>query len=111
VSLFGPLAGLVALLLIGQGFFWVVRAEYSLGWHWWYLFVGSGLVLVLLSIFVPSPIISGFIGIAGASLAWGSTELKAQAERVRLGWYPANTRPKRRPPLWRLFSRLAPPSL
>ncbi|MGA2545417.1 MAG: DUF4491 family protein [Rectinemataceae bacterium] len=111
MSLFGPLVGILSLFVIGLGFFWVIRAERSLGWRWWYVFMAAGLVLVLLSIFAASPLLSCILGIAGASLAWGSTELKAQAARVRLGWYPANPRPKRIPPLWRLFSRFVPPSL
>jgi hypothetical protein len=111
MSLFGPLMGLAALALIGAGFFWVIRAEYSLGWPWWYLFAAGGLALVLLSLALPSPLVSGLFGIAGASIVWGSTELEAQAGRARLGWYPSNPRPKPNPPLWRFFSRFRPPRL
>ncbi len=111
MSLFGPLMGLAALALIGVGFFWVIRVEYGLGWRWWYLFMAAGLALVFLSIFANSPILAGLLGIAGASLVWGSTELKAQSERARLGWYRTNPLPKPLPPLWKFFSRLHPPRL
>lgn len=111
MSLVGPLAGLVSLFAIGLGFFWVIRTERALGWQWWYVFMGAGIVLVLLSIFAGSPLLSGLLGILGASLVWGSTELKAQAARVELGWYAANPKPKRLPPLWKLFSRFHPPRL
>ncbi len=111
MSLFGPFMGLLALIIIGLGFFWVIRAERALGWQWWYVFAGAGLTLVVLSIFAESPLFSGLLGIIGASLVWGSTELKAQAARVELGWYTANPKPKRLPPLWKLFSRFHPPRL
>ena len=88
MSLFGPLVGLLSLFVIGLGFFWVIRAERSIGWRWWYVFMAAGLVLVLLSIFAASPLLSCI-----------------------LGWYPANPRLKRVPPLWRFFSRFVPPSL
>jgi hypothetical protein len=111
VSFFGLVVGAMALVVIGLGFFWVVRAEYALGWRWWYVFMGAGLVFVVLSVFAPSPFVSCILGVAGASLVWGSTELAAQAARAGLGWYPANPRPKPLPPLWKLFSRLPPPRL
>ncbi|MGO8695749.1 MAG: DUF4491 family protein [Rectinemataceae bacterium] len=111
MSLFGLLAGLIALFAIGLGFFWVIRAEFGLGRRWWYVFMGAGLVLVLLSIFAGSPLLSCLLGIAGASLVWGSTELGAQAARAELGWYPANPRRKPLPPLWRFFSRFRSPRL
>ena len=111
MNAFGPLLGLAALALIGLGFAWVVRVEYSLGWRWWYVVLTLGLALAIVSIFIPSPFLSGLAGAAGASLAWGSTELAAQAERVRAGWYPTNPKAKRPPPLWRLFSKISPPRL
>jgi hypothetical protein len=111
MSLFGPFMGLLALIIIGLGFLWVIHAERALGWQWWYVFMGAGLVLVLSSILLFSSFLSGLLGIAGACLVWGSTELKAQAARVELGWYAANPKPKRLPPLWKLFSRFHPPRL
>ena len=51
MSLFGPFMGLLALIIIGLGFFWVICAERALGWQWWYVFAGAGLTLVVLSIF------------------------------------------------------------
>jgi hypothetical protein len=111
MNLFGPLAGLLALLVIGLGFLWVIRVEYALGWRWWYVFMGAGLVLVFLSIFADSALLSCLLGTAGASLVWGSTELKAQAARAELGWYPANPGQKPLPPLWRFLSKFAPPGL
>lgn len=111
MSLFGPLAGLLALVFIGLGFLWVVRAEYELGWQWWYLLLGAGAALVLASAFFSSALLSCILGIAGASLAWGAFELEAQAGRARQGLYPVKTGSKPKPPLWRLLSRIHPPRL
>jgi len=111
MSLFGPFMGLLALIIIGLGFLWVIHAERALGWQWWYVFMGAGLVLVLSSILLSLSFFSGLFGIAGACLVWGSTELRAQAARVELGWYPANPRRKPNPPFGRFFSKFHPPRL
>ena len=76
-----------------------------------YVFAGAGLTLVVLSIFAESPLFSGLPRHHRSFPVWGSTELKAQAARVELGWYTANPKPKRLPPLWKLFSRFHPPRL
>ena len=111
MSCFGPLMGLAALACVGLGFFWVIRVEYSLGWQWWYLFAFAGIAVLLCSLLVPVALLSGLLGVAGASLVWGATELPAQSERARRGWYPSKGSPNPEPPLWALFSRLKPPKL
>jgi len=40
----------------------------------------------------------GAVGHVGASIIWGSTELKEQAVRAEIGWYPFNPKPKPQPP-------------
>ncbi len=107
----GPLLGLASLAVIGLGFFWVVKAEYALGLAWWLWFALAGLLLVGSSLLVGEPLLSALLGMTGASGVWGSTELKAQALRVERGWYPANPRPKPRPPLESLTRKLKAPSL
>lgn len=94
----GPFLGFVTLALIGLGFAWVIRLEYRLGWQWWPYVMAAGIVLLLASLFMPGFWASALTGIAAASLIWGSVELPEQAERVRRGWFPANARPKPRPP-------------
>lgn len=111
MSAFALLVGLSALAFVGLGFFWVVRVEYSLGWQWWYLFACAGLLVVLCSLFVPLPFLSALLGAAGASGLWGSTELRAQSERARRGWYPSKDSRRPLPPLWSRFSRFRPPKL
>ena len=78
--------GLFMLLAIGFGFFWVIKLEY---------FLAGGLLICLLSLFMPSFNSSALLGIIGGSIVWGATELPGQEERVRRGLFPAN--PRRRP--------------
>jgi len=107
----GPLLGLASLAVIGLGFFWVVKVEYALGLAWWPWFMLAGLLLIASSLFVGESLLSALLGIAGASVAWGSTELRAQALRVERGWYPANPKAKPRPPLESIIRKLKAPSL
>ncbi len=98
MNFFGLGLGLVTLLIIGLGFVWVIRGEYSLGYLWWPYAIGLGVALIAASLFVPSIWGSALLGILGASLAWGATELKEQAVRAEIGWYPFNPKPKPQPP-------------
>ena len=49
-----------------------------------------GVLFIVLSIFVNIDWVSAMIGVLGATFVWGSTELKEQAVRTELGWYPFN---------------------
>lgn len=99
MNFFGLGLGLATLLIIGLGFVWVIRGEYYLGYLWWPYFMAAGFLLVGVSVLVGSDWGSALLGVFGASLIWGSTELKEQAIRAELGWYPANPRRKPDPPL------------
>jgi len=90
----GVYLGLFMLFCIGFGFLWVIKLEYYLGAKVWKAVLGIGLLLCLASLFLPSFTASAMLGIFGGSVAWGATELPAQAERVQRGVFPAN--PKRK---------------
>jgi hypothetical protein len=90
MNLTGIYLGFFMLFSIGFGFFWVIKVEYTLGAHLWKTVLGFGLLICLASLFVPSFSVSALLGILGGSVAWGATELPAQAERVRRGSFPAN---------------------
>ncbi|MBE0408668.1 MAG: DUF4491 family protein [Anaerolineales bacterium] len=107
----GLVLGIITLFIIGLGFLWVIRGEYYLGFLWWPYFMGLGISLVTISLFVPSLWASAILGIFGASLVWGSTELKEQAVRAELGWFPFNPRPKPNPPLARIIKKWPAPHL
>jgi len=111
MNFIGVAMGFIALGLVGFGFFWVVRLEFGLGWTWWPYVILAGVAFVALSLFLPSPFFSALAGAFGASLIWGATELRNQAIRVDLGWYPANPEGKRKPPLESIIRKLKAPDL
>lgn len=87
---FGLVAGIATLLIIGLGFPLVIQGERLLGYRWWPYIMAAGIVLVVISAFIPADWLSVVIGVLGATFAWGSTELKEQAVRAELGWFPLN---------------------
>jgi hypothetical protein len=110
MNFFGLWLGIATLLIIGLGFFWVIRGEYYLGYLWWPYVMGLGFVTIALSVLIAADELAALIGVCGASLIWGATELRDQAVRAELGWYRFNPH-KRRPPLAKWIERIPPPSL
>ena len=86
----GILSGLFMLLMIGFGFFWVIKLEYYVGAHIWKWVLAVGVIICLASLWVPFFWGSALLGISGGSIIWGATELPDQEERVRKGMFPAN---------------------
>ena len=107
---FGVLAGVFTLFIIGLGFVWVIRGERYFGYLWWPYVLGLGILCVVGSLFVPNDWGSLLSGAIGASLIWGSTELKEQAVRGELGWYPFRER-KILPPFAGIIKKWKAPSL
>ena len=87
---FGFLIGLLTLLIIGLGFPLVMRGERYFGYLWWPYMMGLGILIIIASLFVQNDWLSVIIGVLGATFVWGSTELKEQAVRTEVGWYPFN---------------------
>ena len=85
---FGFWLGIATLFIIGLGFVWVIRGERYFGSLWWPYVMGAGVLSILGSLFIPNNWASALLGVFGASLIWGSTELKDQAVRGEIGWYP-----------------------
>lgn len=108
--MFGILLGISTLFIIGLGFVWVIRGERYLGYLWWPYIMAFGALLVLASLFVRSDWASALLGAVGASFVWGSTELKEQAIRTELGWFPHNPH-KILPPLANIIERWKAPHL
>lgn len=107
---FGIVIGVATLCIIGMGFGWVIRGERFFGYLWWPYVMGAGILLMVLSLVVINEYASALIGATGASLLWGSTELKEQAVRGELGWYPFHAR-KIRPPFAEIIKKWRAPSL
>lgn len=110
MNFFGLLLGIATLFIIGLGFVWVIRGERYFGYLWWPYVLGLGVVLIVVSVFFTSDWASALIGVFGASLIWGSTELKEQAVRAELGWYPFRAK-KISPPLKKWIKKIPAPHL
>jgi hypothetical protein len=111
MNFFGLILGLATLLIIGLGFVWVIRGEYYLGYLWWPYILGLGILIVIGSLFLASVWGSALMGVLGASLIWGSTELKEQAVRAEIGWYPFNPKKKPDPPYVERINKWPAPHL
>ena len=110
MNFLGPGLGIATLFIIGLGFVWVIRGEYIFGYLWWPYVMGLGIALVVVSLLIRSNWGSALLGAFGASLIWGSTELKDQAVRAELGWYRFNAK-KRQPPLANTIKKWRAPHL
>ncbi|MCS6908374.1 MAG: DUF4491 family protein [Anaerolineales bacterium] len=106
----GILVGIITLPTIGLGFLVVILIERWLGWLWWPYLLGLGVFLVIGSMFIENDWCSAWLGVGGATLAWGATELKKQARRAELGWFPYNPN-KIQPPFKEKIGRWKAPSL
>jgi hypothetical protein len=107
---FGILIGLITFVIIGLGFPLVIRGERHFGYLWWPYMMGLGLLIIAASLFIKNDWLSVIVGVTGATFAWGSTELKDQAVRAELGWFPFNA-DKIKPPLESIIKRWKAPHL
>jgi uncharacterized protein DUF4491 len=110
MNTFGLLAGIATCFVIGLGFPLVIRGERIFGYLWWPYMLGVGIVLIFGSLFIQADWLSVVIGVLGATFAWGATELKEQAVRAKLGWYPLNPN-KVKPPFENLIRKWKAPHL
>ena len=98
MSFFGPLIGIVTLFIIGLGFPLVIQGERHFSYLCWPYMMGIGFAIIVISVFISINWLSVIAGVLGATFVWGSTELKEQAVRAEIGWYPFHQR-KILPPL------------
>lgn len=110
MNAFGLIIGFVTLLIIGLGFPLVILGERYLGYLWWPYMLGAGMLLISFSLLVTTDWLSAVVGVLGATFVWGSTELKEQAVRAELGWFPFNAH-KINPPFWAIIKKLKAPHL
>ncbi len=110
MNLFGLIAGLASLLIIGLGFPLVIQTERRGGYLWWPYLLGLGGILIGVSFLIPADWLSVGAGLLGATLVWGSTELKDQALRAEVGWFPFNPH-KIKPPFESIIKKWKAPHL
>ncbi|MGE5376541.1 MAG: DUF4491 family protein, partial [Bacteroidota bacterium] len=72
--------------------------------------MGLGILFIITSLFMQKDWLSVMIGVLGATFVWGSTELKEQAVRTELGWYPLNPN-KIGPPFEKMIKKWKAPHL
>ncbi len=87
---FGIFIGIVTFAIIGLGFPLVIRGERYFGYWSWAYMMSIGFIIILASLFIQNDWGSVIVGVIGATFVWGSTELKEQAVRAELGWFPFN---------------------
>ena len=107
---FGVLVGIVTLFIIGLGFPLVIQGERHFSYLCWPYMMGIGFVIIIASVFISLNWLSGIVGILGATFVWGSTELKEQAVRAEIGWYPYNDH-KILPPFAKMIEKWKAPHL
>jgi hypothetical protein len=110
VEPFGVICGILTLLIIGLGFPLVILTERWLGYLWWPYMLGLGFAILLVSLFIHNDWLCVVVAVLGVTFIWGSTELKEQAVRAELGWYPFNAH-KPKPPFETIIKRWKVPHL
>ncbi len=90
MNFFGILIGIITLLIIGLGFPLVIRGERYFGYLCWPYMMGIGILIIGASLFIQNNWLCIIVAVIGATFVWGSTELKEQAIRAELGWFPLN---------------------
>lgn len=65
MNFFGFCIGLITLVVIGMGFVWVIRGERYLGHLWWPYFMGAGILMIVISLFISNPWGSAILGVIG----------------------------------------------
>ena len=84
----GLILGICTLLIIGLGFVWVIKGEYYIGACMKLGVLILGILIVTATYFIPNFMLSALIGIVGASIVWGATEISQQTDRVKMGMFP-----------------------
>ncbi|HIE55272.1 MAG TPA: DUF4491 family protein [Chromatiaceae bacterium] len=90
MNLTGIYFALFTAVAIGLGFVWVIKLEYHMGAHVSKAVAAVGIVVVLVSLLLPTFTLSAIVGIIGGTIVWGATEMADQEERVAEGMFPAN---------------------
>ncbi|MGM0530900.1 MAG: DUF4491 family protein [Bacteroidota bacterium] len=77
--------GLLAFIIIGLFHPIVIKVEYHFGKKVWPVFLFSGIVFAILSLFFENKFVSVIFGVLGFALFWSTLELFKQHQRVLKG--------------------------
>ncbi len=86
----GVIIGIAAFIIIGIFHPIVIKSEYHIGKKIWPIFLITGLILIVISIFINNITISAIISVIGFSSLWSINEIFEQEDRVKKGWFPYN---------------------
>ncbi len=89
----GLIIGAASFVIIGVFHPIVIKFEYHFSARIWPVFLITGIIFCVISLFAGSVILSAIFAVTGFTMLWSIGELKHQEERVKKGWFPAN--PKR----------------
>ncbi len=95
-NLLGIVIGLATFLIIGLFHPLVIKGEYYFGTKCWWVFAICGVVLAVASYLVDNVLWSSLLAVTAFSCFWSILEVFEQRRRVEKGWFPANTKRKRR---------------
>lgn len=90
----GLIIGIATFLIIGIFHPIVIKGEYYFGVKIWWLFLLSGVITGVWSLFVADVLWSTLLAVWAASSLWGIGELFEQRKRVQRGWFPARSEGK-----------------
>jgi len=94
MNFYGLAMGGIMMLVTGLGHILIIKGEYHWGVKWWPGLLVLGLFVIIISVLADNVLLSGCLGILGATLLWSVYELFMQKKRVKRGWFPRN--PKRK---------------
>lgn len=90
----GLIIAVTTFLVIGFFHPIVIKCEYHFGIRCWWVFALVGVLFIIASLMIDSPVICPILGVVGCSCMWSIHELFEQKQRVLKGWFPMN--PKRK---------------
>ena len=84
----GIIIGAITFLVIGVFHPIVIHGEYHFGTKLWPVFLGIGILLCAVSLFVKHAVFNAALGISAFCCFWSILELFNQKKRVERGWFP-----------------------
>ncbi len=84
----GLLIGIATFCIIGLFHPIVIKTEYYFGVRPWWIFLLTGIGLLVGALFVEPTLASALLAVTGVTCLWSILEIFEQRERVRKGWFP-----------------------
>ncbi len=95
LNLYGLIAGVATWIIIWLTRYACIKGEYHFRRAFRFVFLGFGVLGVLLALVVNDLLGSAILAIFGFTNLWGIHEVIEQEERVEKGWFPRKIRSKK----------------